>query len=75
MANIDVSPLLVVFQKVVSDVYVLSGRVQWDQLLSGLHSHYHIEVGLCSDYSQSPGGFASSKVFARNTGLRQHTRL
>jgi hypothetical protein len=38
----------------------------------GLHSH--IGVGLCSDCSQSSGGIASSKVVARNTGLRQHTR-
>jgi hypothetical protein len=30
--------------------------------------------GTCSDCSQSPGGFASSKVVARNTVLRQHTR-
>jgi hypothetical protein len=40
----------------------------------GLHSHCHIGVGLCSDCSQSPWGFASSKVVARNTVLRQHTR-
>jgi hypothetical protein len=38
-----------------------------------LHSHYHIGLGLCSDCSQSPKGFASSKVVACNTGLRQHT--
>ena len=30
-------------------------------------SHCHIGVGLCLDCSQSPGGFASSKVVARNT--------
>jgi hypothetical protein len=31
-------------------------------------------VGLCSDCSQSPWGFASSIVVACNTVLRQHTR-
>jgi hypothetical protein len=41
---------------------------------NGLHSHYHIGVGLCSDCSQSLGGFASSKAVACNTILRQHTR-
>jgi hypothetical protein len=75
MANIDISPLLVVSQKVMPDVYVLSGgSVQQDYPPIGLHCHYHIGVGLCSDYSQSPRGFASSKVVARNTDLRQHTR-
>jgi hypothetical protein len=34
----------------------------------------HIGVRLCSDCSQSPRGFASSKVVARNTILRQHTQ-
>jgi hypothetical protein len=48
--------------------------VQQDYPPCGLHSHYHIGVGLCSDCSQSPGRFASSKVVARNTVLRQHTR-
>jgi hypothetical protein len=31
-------------------------------------------AGLCSDRSQSPAEFASSKIVARNTGLRQHTQ-
>jgi hypothetical protein len=52
----------------------LCGCVQQDYPPSGLHSHYHIGVGLCSDYSQSPRGFASSRVAARNTVLWQHTR-
>jgi hypothetical protein len=38
------------------------------------HSHCHIGVGLCSDCSQNPGGFASSKAVVRNTVLRQRTR-
>jgi hypothetical protein len=74
MENLDISLLLVVSQKVMPDVYVLSGCVQQDYPPCGLHSHYHIGVGLCSDCSQSPGGFASSKVVARNTVPRQHTR-
>jgi hypothetical protein len=36
--------------------------------------HYHIGVGLCSNWSQSPRGFASTKVVVRNTVLRQHTQ-
>jgi hypothetical protein len=58
-----------------SDVYVLlCGCVEQDYPQNGLHSHYHIGVGLCSDCSQSPLEFVSSKVIARNIVLRQCTR-
>jgi hypothetical protein len=52
----------------------LCGCVQQDYPLIGLHSHCHIGVGLCSDCSQSPRGFASSKAVAHNTVLRQRTQ-
>jgi hypothetical protein len=72
MINIDISSLLVVSQKVMSDAYVLSAAV-FNRIIRQ-DSHFHIGVGLCSDYSQSPRGFSSSKVVVRNTVLRQHTR-
>jgi hypothetical protein len=74
MINVDISLLLVVSQEVMSDVYVLSMAVFNRIIHQGLHSHCYIGVGLCSNCSQSPGGFASSKAVARNTVLRQRTR-
>jgi hypothetical protein len=73
MEHLDISLLLVVSQKVMPDVYVLSAAV-FNYPPCGLHSHCHIGVGLCLDCSQSPEGFVTSKVVARNTVLQQHTR-
>jgi hypothetical protein len=61
-------------KKVMSDVYVLSATVFNRIIHQANYTRYHIEVGLCLDCSQSPGGFASSKVVARNTDLRKCTR-
>jgi hypothetical protein len=74
MVHIDISLLLVVSQKVMPDVYVLSAAVFNRIICHADCTHCHIGVGLCSDCSQSPGGFASSKVVACNSVLRQHTR-
>jgi hypothetical protein len=49
--------------------------VQRDYPPCGLDSHYHIGERLCLICSHSPWGFASSKVIAYNSGLRQCTRL
>jgi hypothetical protein len=74
MANIDISLLLVISQKVMSDVNVLSVVVFNGIIRQADCTHYHIGVGLFSDCSHSPGGFASSKVIAHNTNLLQHTQ-
>jgi hypothetical protein len=72
LVNIDISLLLVISEKVMPDIYVLSVAMfngiirQVDYTLIG--------VGHCLDCSRSPEGFASSKVVACNTDLRQHTR-
>ena len=71
MINIDIFFLLVVSQEVMPDVYVLSAAV-FNRIIrqADCTPHCHIGVGLCSDCSQSPGGFASSKAVVRNTVLR-----
>jgi hypothetical protein len=74
MVHLDISLLLVVSLDVMSDVYVLSVAVFNRIIRHADNTHCHIGVGLCSDCSQSPRGFASSKVVACNTVMRQHTR-
>jgi hypothetical protein len=74
MINVDISPLLVVSQELMPDVYVLSVAVFNRIMCQADCTHYHIGVELCSDCSQSPGGFASSKAVVRNTVVRQHIR-
>jgi hypothetical protein len=74
MINIDISFLLVVPQEVMPDVYVLSAAV-FNRIIR--QADCTLIVTWEWDFAQivaSPGGFASSKVVARNTVLRQHTR-
>jgi hypothetical protein len=73
MVHLDISLLLVVSQEVMLDVNVLRAAV-FNRIIRQADCTCHIGVGLCSDCSQSPGGFASSKVIARNTVLWQHIR-
>jgi hypothetical protein len=72
ISNFDVPLLLVISQKVIPHVYVLSAAV-----FNGMsmHSHYHIGEGLYSTFSHSPQGFASSRVIVHNNVLQQYTPL
>jgi hypothetical protein len=66
MVNYDISPLRVISQEVLPDVYVLSVAVA-NRIIR--HADFTLivtlEGGPCSICSYSPRGFASSRVIVR----------